>query len=108
MDRRTPRHLDLIPAPGGSAAQTFAGPAQAGRTGAGLETDMMNSEQSQGHLGVDAQGREYFERDGEVYRAALDMPVMTDGYRCGRWEGSRSWFDHYHQVEGDGIERKQG
>lgn len=40
MDRRTPRHLDLIPAPGGSAAQTFAGPAQAGRTGAGLEGAM--------------------------------------------------------------------
>lgn len=36
---------------------------------------------------------EYFERDGEVYRAQSCAPVMPDGYRFGRWEGRRSWFD---------------
>ena len=29
---------------------------------------------------------EYFQRGDGIYRAPLANPVMTDGYRCGRWE----------------------
>ncbi len=48
----------------------------------------MASDQSQGHLAYDSNGNEWYERDGEVYRAPVYRPVMTDGYRCGRWECS--------------------
>ena len=35
---------------------------------------------------------EYFEKGGEIFRAPVSNPVMTDGYRCGRFEcHSRQW-----------------
>ncbi len=56
---------------------------------------------SAGHSGVDWAGREYYEHNGEVYRTGSHMkgfPIMPDGYRCARWEGSRAWFDRYRVV----------
>lgn len=41
---------------------------------------------------------EFYVRDGEVYRAPLNAVIMTDGYRCGRWEGSQAHFEKFKSV----------
>lgn len=49
---------------------------------------------SEGQVAVTSDLRyEFFLREGEVYRAPLQSPVMTDGYRCGRWECSATHFE---------------
>ena len=42
-------------------------------------------EKSKDHLRF-IRDTEYFSRDGSMYRSSVSNPVMTDGYRCGRWE----------------------
>lgn len=48
----------------------------------------MKIETSRGHLkfvdGINGK-YEYFKRNGQIYNAHIDRPVMPDGYRCGRW-----------------------
>ena len=45
----------------------------------------MNIDKSMGHLFFEG-GYEYFiAESGNVYRADAALPVMPDGYRCGRW-----------------------
>jgi hypothetical protein len=43
---------------------------------------------------------EYFDRNGEVFLAPVHNPIMTDGYRSGRWECSRS---HYEIFKAGGV-----
>lgn len=45
-------------------------------------------------------GFEYFDRGGEVFRAPAYAVVMTDGYRCGRWECSREHFERHRDLYG--------
>ena len=50
---------------------------------------------SRGSLGVNVDG-EYFERDGQVYRAPRYCPLDVDGYRQGaRWECTRAHWDRF-------------
>lgn len=48
-------------------------------------------DQSRGHIAIidccEYGVFELFRRGGDIYRAPVHNPVMTDGYRCGRWEG---------------------
>ena len=41
-------------------------------------------ERSNGHIGF-LGAIEYFVRGGDILSAIDHAPVMTDGYRCGRW-----------------------
>lgn len=41
---------------------------------------------------------EYYERDGEVYRAHCCNVMDIFGYRLGRWECSRTHFDRFRHV----------
>jgi hypothetical protein len=41
---------------------------------------------------------EFFDRDGEVYRANINNVFDLDGYRHGRWESSRAHFDQYESL----------
>jgi len=61
-------------------------------------------DKSKGHI-VTVNGKEYFDRGGEVYRAPLSSVIMPDGYRSGRWECSRSHFDTFREFV-TGEERK--
>lgn len=54
-------------------------------------------EKSIGHI-MFAGSHELFLRDGEVYVAPINNPVMTDGYRCGRWECSEASWRRYKSV----------
>jgi hypothetical protein len=54
-------------------------------------------EKSQGHIKVIA-GYEYFIRNGELFRARIELPVMPDGYRCGRWQTRESMADDYIKM----------
>lgn len=68
----------------------------------GEQSHMVDSipvKHSSGHIVATSDGTtEFYARDGEVYRAPMASPVMTDGYRCGRWECSLSHFGHYRNV----------
>jgi hypothetical protein len=38
---------------------------------------------------------EFFVRDGSVYRTPASACIMSDGYRCGRWECTLQHWSHY-------------
>lgn len=49
---------------------------------------------SKGHIAFTTDGEwEFYEQKGEVFRAKTANAFDVDGYRHGRWEGKRSWFD---------------
>jgi len=52
---------------------------------------------SKGHICF-WKGFEFFERNGDVFRANTHNPIQTFGARHGRWECSRAHFDHYRAV----------
>lgn len=54
---------------------------------------------SAGHICFTADGQEFYEVGGEVYRANLDsvMDVLT-GARIGRWECSRAQFERFRGI----------
>jgi hypothetical protein len=41
---------------------------------------------------------EYFIRNGGLYRASAHLPIMPDGYRCGRWQTRESMADDYIEM----------
>jgi len=57
-----------------------------------MRVSLESLEKSKGHIafvtGADGDPVEFYVRDGHIFRchAAHLAPVMTDGYRCGRWE----------------------
>lgn len=54
---------------------------------------------SAGHICFSADGREFYEMFGEVYRANLDSVVdVSTGARIGRWECSRAQFDRFRTM----------
>jgi len=60
--------------------------------------------QSNGHLCFAFDSKvEFYERQGEVYRASSLNPVLSDGYRPGRWECSRDHFDRFREVIVGGV-----
>lgn len=54
------------------------------------------SDKSEGHLFFaefeDFGKYEYFLRDGCIWRAPVSNVIMPDGYRCGRFEGYKSFL----------------
>jgi hypothetical protein len=64
-----------------------------------MTTTTTPAQPSKGHIAFIGDF-EYYERSGEVYRCSRPdlAPVMTDGYRCGRWECSRAHFDAYRHL----------
>ena len=54
-------------------------------------------DKSLGHIAFH-DGAEYFECEGEVYRAQIDNPLDVKGRRFGRWECSRAHFDRYRKL----------
>lgn len=50
---------------------------------------MENKNTSTGHMATIG-SYEYFLKNGQLYRANVVLPVMPDGYRCGRWICSES------------------
>lgn len=57
----------------------------------------MRHPRSRGHIcfrGFD----EWFERDGQVYRAPSFRPVQPDGYRHAEWYSGRAHFDRYRKL----------
>jgi hypothetical protein len=41
---------------------------------------------------------EYYLINGELYRASIDRPVMTEGYRYGRWEAPAHMVNQYMKM----------
>lgn len=41
---------------------------------------------------------EFFERDGNVFRAPISDAIMPDGYRTGRFECSKELFDRFKPM----------
>ena len=58
-------------------------------------------EHSKGHICF-VQGNdtifEYYDREGQIYRAPAYAVIMTDGYRCGRWECSKTHLNLFKDV----------
>lgn len=54
-------------------------------------------ERSKGHIMFAGQ-HEIYLRGGEVFVAPANNPVMTDGYRCGRWECSERAWERYKSI----------
>jgi len=59
--------------------------------------------ESKGHIcwvkySADSASFEFFARGSEVYQAPATSVIMTDGYRCGRWECSKAHFEHFQDT----------
>ena len=58
--------------------------------------------QSPGHIAVEYTrgfpASEWYEYDGMVVRAPLHNAIDADGYRIGRWECTRAYFDTKHDY----------
>ena len=55
-------------------------------------------EKSKGFICFAIDGRiknEFYLRDGEVFRAPMEAPIMSDGFRCGRWECSLANWERF-------------
>jgi len=50
------------------------------------------NKQSKGHKTF-KDNYEYFTQGKDVYRAEISLPIMPDGYRCGRW------FCYIHAID---------
>ena len=54
-------------------------------------------DKSKGHMFF-TKTHEFYEYQGQVYRAWISNPVDIDGCRIGRWECSKAHWDKYEDA----------